>query len=183
MFVGGVSWEAERSVKSLHRPNTARAAKVWKLIPQRLANFQCAWSQSVPWEVRQVGDLFREGWMSVTQVLSWHPSCYWEPQRPPCGHTALWNWFSWIETLPLAKKRDGGGPTTQEVSQTYKTLNTHKIKRSKAPPKGDINRKQLLEQWRICGRELQLLGISVMLGWTVRWCNCLDLPGSCKSPQ
>ena len=61
-----------------------------------------------------------------------------------------------------------GVPTMQEVNQTYKTLHTRKIKRSKVPPKGDINRKELLEQWRICGRELQLLGMSVMLGWTVR---------------
>jgi hypothetical protein len=27
IFVGGVSWEAGRSVKSLHRPNTARTAR------------------------------------------------------------------------------------------------------------------------------------------------------------
>lgn len=73
----------------------------------------------------------------------------------------------------------GGVILTQEVNQTYKTLHTHKIKRSKYPapiPKVHISRKQLLEQQRICGRavcaesstELQLWGMSVMLGWAVR---------------
>lgn len=99
-------------------------------------------AKGVPWEVGQVGDYHGEGregrWISVTQVLSWHPSCYWAASEPsPCSHPALWNWFSWIDTLPLAKKRNGGFIQlrgvilTQEVNQTYKTLHTHKIKRSK----------------------------------------------------